>query len=561
MGTLFSYSLGSGIFLLAGFLVYRLLMAGEKQPGLNRAALLGLYAASLAALPLMALLRDTRPAPVADVPAVSIGRITLTVAAEQPAPSILPDILLWVYAAGVAAVLLHSAVGFARLAAIIRSGRRVARDGHTLVVVPHNCVPFSFAGYIVMGEADAARGDSMITTHELGHLRHRHWLDLLLAQAVCALMWYNPAAWLARAELRRVHEYQADSAVIARGVNLREYQMLLIEKAAGVRLQSIANSLDHSNLSKRITMMYKQSNRASRRLRALALAPALLLAAAAVDTPAVASALSAAAEATLAARDDSPARPMKTAPTVSGGKSTEKSDEPQAAVAVMPEFPGGLNEMMKFLATNIHYPEAAMKSGAQGRVVVKFVVKADGTVADPEILRGQTPELDAEALRVVGSMPAWTPGRDEKGNPVSCYFTIPVSFALSGGETEAAGTSGNARSGKSTPSERSSSTTTTTTTTTSTNGVVTSITETRTDGTHITLKMDDMSLESDPAAARVNLNVTRYEQGAADAPACFVDGKPLTGPLSELKPDRIKSISVMKNDPAYPNGKILISTK
>ncbi len=235
MGTLFSYSIGSGIFLILGLLVYRLLMAGEKQPGLNRSALLGLYAVSLTAIPIMSLIHSAQAVPAAIFPAVNIGQIAVTIAAGETAePSVLPNLLLWTYLAGIAAVLAYSVTGILRLALLIRRGRRIARPGYTLVVLPENCVPFSFASYIVMGEADVARDDSMITTHELGHLRHRHWLDLLLAQGVCALMWYNPAAWLARRELRHVHEYQADCAVIDRGVNIREYQMLLIEKAAGV---------------------------------------------------------------------------------------------------------------------------------------------------------------------------------------------------------------------------------------------------------------------------------------------------------------------------------------
>lgn len=540
MGSIFSYSLGSGIFLLAGFIVYRLLLASEKQPSLNRAALLGLYAASLLALPAMTLARQASPAlPASGTPAVNFGDIAIAMAGTPRRPSVLPRILLWTYLAGAAAILLHTIVSVARLALLIRSGRHIPRDGYTLVTLPGDIVPFSFAGYIVMSEADALSANSMITAHELGHLRHRHWLDLLLAQGVCALMWYNPAAWLARRELRRVHEYQADTAVLDRGANLRAYQMLLIEKAAGVRLQSIANSLDHSNLSKRITMMYKQTNRLSGRLRALALAPAILLAAAAVNSPAVASALSAVSETTLAQAKEA----TKSAPTklkvVSGDKSTEKTDEPQNAVAQIPEYPGGMAAMMRFLADNIRYPEAAMKANAQGRVVVKFVVKADGTVADPEIVRGQTPELDAEALRVVGTMPAWTPGRDEKGNAVNCYFTLPVSFALQGDEPAK----------KSAPSTPSTPLTQATCPAPETAGQV------------MSLSMDGMTIESNSSKPAININNPRYAPGAEGAPAYFVNGEPFTGKIDQIRPDQIKAITVMKDDPAYPDGKILIELK
>ena len=95
-----------------------------------------------------------------------------------------------------------------------------------------------------------------------------------MAQLVAVFQWYNPAAWLMREELKAVHEYQADSGVISSGVNPREYQMLLIKKAVGARFPSLANSLNHSKLKKRITMMYNPKTSASRRLRVLALAPA-----------------------------------------------------------------------------------------------------------------------------------------------------------------------------------------------------------------------------------------------------------------------------------------------
>ncbi len=563
MGTLFSYSLASGIFLLFGFAAYRLLMAGEKQPGLNCAALLGLYAASLAAPALTALPGNgTVPAAVTS-PAAGIGEIAVMAAAEPPATSVLPGMILWIYLAGAAVALLGSTAGFLRLAAIIRRGRRATRDGYTLIVIPENCVPFSFARYIVMGEADAARGDSMVATHELGHLRHRHWLDLLLAQAVCVMMWYNPAAWLTRRELRRVHEYQADSAVIGRGVNLRAYQMLLIEKAAGVRLQSVANSLDHSNLSKRITMMYKQSNRVSRRLRALALAPALILAAALVNSPAVASALSAASEAALSQPKTDAKAPAVKGKIASVGKSTEKSDnkeksdEPYRAVAVMPEFPGGMSALMRYLGQNVKYPESAYNAGIQGRVVVDFVVGADGMVRSPKVIRSVSPDLDAEAVRVIGTMPQWAPGKNEKGEAVSCHFTIPVQFSLTKDDgTTAKSASTSAKSAPSTPS-----TTTTTTTITTTNGKTTSISETKSSNGHMTFQMDGMTVESTPGEPHIRLNSARYAPGASEAPAYFVNGKPYTGSLDELKPDQIKSITVKKDDPAYPNGLLLIETK
>ncbi|MBQ2182661.1 MAG: energy transducer TonB, partial [Bacteroidaceae bacterium] len=93
----------------------------------------------------------------------------------------------------------------------------------------------------------------------------------------------------------------------------------------------------------------------------------------------------------------------------------------------MPEFPGGMEEMMKYLSMNIRYPEAARKAGTQGRVPVNFVVEADGTISNANVLRSVSEELDAEAIRVIQNMPKWKPGM-QNGQAVRVKYTIPISF-------------------------------------------------------------------------------------------------------------------------------------
>ena len=98
-------------------------------------------------------------------------------------------------------------------------------------------------------------------------------------------------------------------------------------------------------------------------------------------------------------------------------------------VEQMPQFPGGMVECMKFLAQNIKCPIEVAKSGVQGKVVVQFVVKKDGTIADSKVIRSVHPEFDAEVLRVVNLMPKWQPGM-QKGKPVDVKYTIPVNLKL-----------------------------------------------------------------------------------------------------------------------------------
>ena len=98
-------------------------------------------------------------------------------------------------------------------------------------------------------------------------------------------------------------------------------------------------------------------------------------------------------------------------------------------VEQMPEFPGGMAELMKFLSKNIKYPTIAQENGIQGRVIVQFVVNQDGSIVDPVVMRSVDPYLDKEALRVISSMPKWKPGM-QRGKAVRVKYTVPVTFRL-----------------------------------------------------------------------------------------------------------------------------------
>ena len=109
----------------------------------------------------------------------------------------------------------------------------------------------------------------------------------------------------------------------------------------------------------------------------------------------------------------------------------EEESEQQIFTVVekMPEFPGGLPALMRFLSKNIRYPVIAQENGVQGRVVCAFVVNKDGSIVDIEVLRGRDPSLDKEAVRVLGTMPKWNPG-EQRGKPVRVKYTVPVTFRL-----------------------------------------------------------------------------------------------------------------------------------
>ena len=432
MSSLFVWSFEAGIVLLCLYLVYKWMFAGENHHELNRLVLLGIFLAALAA-PFLPYFN-----PLAAFGSKSVGDVGFGLPEQVGGPveaagyagrAALWSVLPWVYGAGVAAMLVATLVAVLRLRRIVASGEqsRVGDNGVILVLTSEKGVaPFSWWRYVVMSRADFESAGSTILTHELQHLALRHWADLAVAQVFVILMWYNPAAWLMREEFRSVHEYQADRRVLLLGVDARRYQMLLIKKAVGIRFQSLANSLNHSKLKKRITMMYNQKKTSAGRsiLRGLALAPAFAIGLCVCNLPAVASTLASASESGLEAPAETMGKVTKS--PAQGQKESPENALPGNATRLA-EFPGGELEMFRYLMNAIKYPVNPPVEG-KVRVVVQFTVNVDGSLSDFSIMKGGAEPFNAEALRVVREMPKWTPALDN-GKPVATTYTLPIVFA------------------------------------------------------------------------------------------------------------------------------------
>ncbi len=510
MGALLAYTVYTGIFLLAGYLLYKLAMAGEKQMSLNRVVLLGIYALAFAAWPLSRLSWPGSDGPAAGT--IDFDLLPVGVAGDTAAQPLWPMLLIGLYVAGIAVTASLTIATAVRLVRLVRSGQRHEHDGYTLVLLPEGKVaPFSWGRYVVMSTDDYETAGDTVTAHELAHIHHRHCLDLMLAQAVCIFLWYNPAAWLMREELKTVHEYQADDTVLASGIDPRTYQMLLIKKAVGTRFQSLANSLNHSKLKKRITMMYKEKNSGLRRLRGLVLALAPVAAIAVVNIPAVAGCLDGMRAASLETADE----PVKVVAVGTIRKDTQNISENKPDV--LAQYPGGEGEMFKYLASNIKYPEAAANADHQGRTVVQFTVKTDGSLSDFEIIQSSYPELDAEAIRVISSMPAWTPAQAD-GKAVASFYTLPIQFKLPASKT--------AKPKKSDKAFEEI--------------VVVGYGRGADNSKTIQLRNSDLS--------------------GPNAPTITVDGQKVNT-LDNIDPENIESISVFKDKPEYPNGLVEITLK
>lgn len=279
--------------------------------------------------------------------------------------------------------------------------------------------PFSFFRWIFMNPAAVKEDEiSEILTHEMAHVRQHHSVDVLLAEMVSICCWMNPFAWLLKREVRLNLEFLADRKVMEAGFATKSYQYHLLGLAYNHKY-GLSNNFNFSHLKQRIIMMNKKKSNAAGHIKyALFVLPAFaLLVAGNISCSQGASEKQDAKEETVA--PDSVA-----APTDGVAK-----DEVFMVAEQMPEFPGGMKELLKFLQNNLKYPENAMKNNVQGRVIVQFVVEKDGTLTEFKVARSVDLDLDAEALRVLQIMPKWKPGM-QRGKIVRVKFTVPVSFKL-----------------------------------------------------------------------------------------------------------------------------------
>lgn len=187
------------------------------------------------------------------------------------------QIIALLYWAGFIFCLMTTLLSFRKMFVLIRSGRKLQQGRYTLILVPSCVSPFSWGRYIILSEEDYEKHPDEILTHEMMHLKSHHSIDLLFMECILWLHWFNPAIWLLKRELKDIHEYQADKGVLTQGVDATKYQLLLVKKAVGSSLYTLANSFNHSKIKKRITMMLKGKSNNWARLKLLLLVPVGLI--------------------------------------------------------------------------------------------------------------------------------------------------------------------------------------------------------------------------------------------------------------------------------------------
>jgi beta-lactamase regulating signal transducer with metallopeptidase domain len=263
MGFFFVYILKSGVCLSLFYLFYRLLLSKETFYRFNRIALLGILVFSLL-LPLI----EVTKAPQNEINQAVLTIEQLLVMAENHqqtqvtavvegddlvdtwrSPVHWIEIVLLFYIAGIFFLVCRNVYSLFRLVRLMNTAQRRQIDKHTVLLVHDRKVaPFSWMKFVVISRTDLEENGREILIHECAHIRKHHSWDLLIADICIFFQWFNPGAWLLKQELQNIHEYEADEAVINGGINARDYQLLLIKKAVGTRLYSMANSFNHSKL-------------------------------------------------------------------------------------------------------------------------------------------------------------------------------------------------------------------------------------------------------------------------------------------------------------------------
>lgn len=292
MGALLLYILKSTICLILFYLGFKALLSNDTFFRFNRWVLLGGIGICML-LPVIKI--QTSEPLLIQQPIIHLEKM---IAGEETVAIHLPDnnsgvditpvtgparmidwgqIIALLYWAGVVFCLMTTLLSFRKMFVLIRSGRKLQQGRYTLIIVPSCVSPFSWGRYIILSEEDYEKYPDEILTHEMMHLKSHHSIDLLFMEIILWLHWFNPAIWLLKRELKDIHEYQADKGVLTQGVDATKYQLLLVKKAVGSSLYTLANSFNHSKIKKRITMMLKGKSNNWARLKLLLLVPVGLI--------------------------------------------------------------------------------------------------------------------------------------------------------------------------------------------------------------------------------------------------------------------------------------------
>ena len=468
MNSIVNYILESGISLAFLSIIYLLFLRKETFFKLNRLFLIGSVIFSVLLPFLHFRIYDPQPVVLAEITvtpyrnlieAVTVYGKDLSGSIEQAILS--TNMLILVYLSGLAIFLGRFIFRIGQLYFVIHNNQIQEYNGCKMVIIDKKFSPFSFLNYIFISSRTEKNDDyHKMIAHELEHVKQGHSFDVIILELLTVFHWFNPFIWMLRRAIRENHEFLADQAILDSGISKGYYKSLLLNQFVGEQLE-ITNSFNYSLIKKRIKMMsrLKSSKLANSKIAIGIFAAAALILAFACDKketfdlnslPNQGSInLSIVDEKIKINGDANEIFKLRNLMSKSGftfdvdengelymfknkiaePRQLDNDEQIFYIVEDMPEYPGGEDALRKYISKSIIYPEDAVEKGIQGRVYVSFVVANDGGIANVKIARGVHESIDKEALRVINSLPNWTPGK-QRGQAVHVKYTVPIHFEL-----------------------------------------------------------------------------------------------------------------------------------
>lgn len=386
--------------------------------------------------------------------------VTLREQVLTPSAKYLPtyaDWATWLYGAIILFCIIRLCSGYFRILRLIYRSRVEFIKPYWLVLSEQIASPFSFFRYIFWNSkmnAGSTEGRQMLQ-HEMVHMQEKHSMDKLFMEIITAVCWINPFFHLFKRELSLVHEFIADKKAVVNG-NVADYAQTILSMALqSGRTFSMTNNFSQHPIKRRILMLTTSRKLKFSYLRRLMILPIATLifcslafvvteekieqlgnsismvANTPVTTPSVQDAPVSAPRVQKQAATDKILPPPPPGPAITFAADTlPANEEIFTFVEQPPSFPGGDEALIKFLSSNIHYPQAATEKGASGTIFVSFIVRKDGSVTDVKTVGAKKGYgLEEEAMRVVKAMPKWRPGK-QNGKYVGVQFNLPIRFTL-----------------------------------------------------------------------------------------------------------------------------------
>lgn len=274
-------------------------------------------------------------------------------------------------------------------------------DGFKLYEMNGETTTFSFFNRIYFNKQEE-KNREIILIHESAHCRQKHSLDILFYTVVKSLFWFNPFVYLLAKKVKENHEFLADEYVVKRTQNAKEYGQVLLSVALNLPVKGMVHSFrGESDLSKRINRLVINNKY---NMKQLVVVPVLAM---------------------LAMVSVSMQNVEEKTPVLENVVPVEEVIENPDVYA---EFVGGNEAFMKYISENLKFPESLKDKDIKSRGYYEFVVEKNGSIGKATIKRGAGYDLlDAEALRVLKSMPNWKPG-EKDGKKVATKVTLPIAF-------------------------------------------------------------------------------------------------------------------------------------